>query len=564
LFSTVLSREHGIKNAKNLRTLTLTTTTIHSQHRLIFNMKSSINSSWIALLLLRILPSCWGGIPVPAEFFADQLIDHLHNDKNNKRWTQRYYVWENSFQGPGSPIFLILGGEGAITPEKGLLYPAVTHYMAPYMGAFVLQPEHRFYGVSQPITRDEIEQRSRDEQRDPRIDLLTTEQALMDAIRLLHHVQDRLGCSRQQDDPTYCPVIAVGGSYPGFMSAMARLRFPESIDVAYAASAPMLFYAQQVPSQAYYQHITQVAEQALPGCAAAVQRTLANVQSFYQHQSFRSTAHLIGICPGTIPSYIEDSKTFLEEVMMMVAYTFANHNMAFYPPSNTTDLYQSCSTFMAKEETDHMSISSSLHRLQQFLVQSLAGPINQCVDMREQLPDGPHATITGGDWSGDGTGAAADSWDFQTCTLLVERISFDGSMFPNRPWSLEWLEEHCARRFVGVTPRPTELFERWRWLDFNQTSRILFTNGLLDGWSVSGIRSNISDDILVINFPNGAHHSDLSGHIPDPQYDTPDILDGLKRIRHILAGWVDDTRRDFARNSDTTNSYQGIEIALIE
>lgn len=504
---------------------------------------------FLLVILLQTLADSFAGIPAPAQFFSDQLVDHHHQDR---RWTQRYYIWEDSFRGPGSPIFLILGGEGAIPPEKGLVYPAVTHFFAPYFGAFVLQPEHRFYGASQPMDREEIQQRAKDEQIDPRIQLLTTEQALMDAIRLLHHIQEQLGCSPLRDDPTYCPVIAVGGSYPGFMSAMARLRFPESIDMAYAASAPMLFYAQKVHPSAYYQHITQVAEKALPGCAHAVQTTLLDVQTFFQSHDFHSNAHFIGICPGTIPNYIQDSSTFLEEVFMMVAYTFANHNMAYYPPSNTTALYQACSTFRNN--------SSSLRRLQQFLVDSLAGPINECVDMRDQLPTGPHATISGGDWSGDGTGSAAESWDFQTCTLLVEQIGMDSrvSMFPDRAWSLEWLEQHCSRRFKGVTPRPTELYDKWNWLDWNQTSRILFTNGLLDGWSVSGIVSNVSEDILVMNFPNGAHHSDLSGHIPDQKYDTPDILDGLHSIRSILQQWLEDVMQESATSpADTTSGLRG-------
>ena len=42
-------------------------------------------------------------------------------------------------------------------------------------------------------------------------------------------------------------MITFGGSYPGWMSAMMRLRYPAVVDAAYAASAPMRFYAQQVP-----------------------------------------------------------------------------------------------------------------------------------------------------------------------------------------------------------------------------------------------------------------------------------------------------------------------------
>ena len=44
-------------------------------------------------------------------FFANQLVDHLDPINNaNRTWTQRYYMSDKYFGGPGSPIFIILGG----------------------------------------------------------------------------------------------------------------------------------------------------------------------------------------------------------------------------------------------------------------------------------------------------------------------------------------------------------------------------------------------------------------------------------------------------------------------
>ena len=90
------------------------------------------------------------GIPVPEEFFPLQNIDHLDPDEKGL-WTQRYYTYGKHFKGPGHPIFLILGGEGAISPETGIFYPFVADHLAKTYGGFVLQPEHRFYGKSQPL-----------------------------------------------------------------------------------------------------------------------------------------------------------------------------------------------------------------------------------------------------------------------------------------------------------------------------------------------------------------------------------------------------------------------------
>jgi hypothetical protein len=84
-------------------------------------------------------------------------------------------------------------------------------------------------------------------------------------------------------------------------------------------------------------------------------------------------------------------------------------------------------------------------------------------------------------------------------------------MFPTRPWTMEWLNTHCAARF-GVKPKPDEYKERWRFDDLvngANASRIIFTNGMRNGWSVGGNKEYLSDSILALNLKTGAHHSDF-------------------------------------------------------
>lgn len=130
--------------------------------------------------------------------------------------------------------------------------------------------------------------------------------------------------------------------------------------------------------------------------------------------------------------------------------------------------------------------------------------------------------------------------DFQTCTLLVEAIGMSkDSMFPPRAWTLSWLHKHCQERF-GVTPEPYKLVQKWKFdklLETNVT-RIVFTNGLKDGWSVGAVKESLSDDLPVLNFPNGAHHSDLSGRGPSDA-DTEDIKQGFRDIIEIIGRWLD-------------------------
>ena len=98
-----------------------------------------------------------------------------------------------------------MGGEAALEPP--MLYPFVNEGLASTFGAFVVSPEHRFYGKSQPVgdgypTVNEM------------MAYLSPDQALEDAIQLIQFVRNELGCHPKKTHPDYCPVITV--SYYAF------------------------------------------------------------------------------------------------------------------------------------------------------------------------------------------------------------------------------------------------------------------------------------------------------------------------------------------------------------
>lgn len=104
---------------------------------------------------------------------------------------------------------------------------------------------------------------------------------------------------------------------------------------------------------------------------------------------------------------------------------------------------------------------------------------------------------------------------------------------------MEWLNQHCRARF-GVTPQPMALVESWGFDDLISAgaSHIVFTNGMLDGWSVSGVMHNVSDTLIALNFPNGAHHSDLSYFYGLQDNATHDIQEGRAQIQTLLSEWL--------------------------
>ena len=195
---------------------------------LLFSQSSNDGSSAVSLL---------GSASRPSKedrplFYDDQLVDHF-DDGNDATWSNRYYKSTKYFKGAGHPIFLIVGGEGAL--DTGMLYPFVTQVLAKKFEAAVLEIEHRFYGPYVPVenaTSDEL------------LKLLTPAQAMEDMVKLTKHVRDTefTDCSPHRDSPNYCPIVTVGASYPGFLSFLFRIVHGDFVDISYASSAPLYMY----------------------------------------------------------------------------------------------------------------------------------------------------------------------------------------------------------------------------------------------------------------------------------------------------------------------------------
>ena len=111
-----------------------------------------------------------------------------------------------------------------------------------------------------------------------------------------------------------CPIITIGGSYPGWLSAMMRLRYPAVVDIAYSASAPMYFYTQEVDQFDYYELITQSAEKSVKDCSSSVREAINAVHAL---NTVDKVIQELDICTP-LPEYLrgdgpENTKLFFEE-----------------------------------------------------------------------------------------------------------------------------------------------------------------------------------------------------------------------------------------------------------
>jgi pimeloyl-ACP methyl ester carboxylesterase len=470
--------------------------------------------------------------------FIQQEVDHF-SKRNKNTFQQRYYESDKYWAGPGHPIFMVMGGEG---PAWGLFYPFVNDHLAKKWEGYVIQPEHRFYGFSQPL--------SKIKHNDDFVGLLTPEQAMQDALHLLEDTQKKLGCSTNKSSKDYCPVITVGGSYPGFLAAMLRIVHPDKVDMAYASSSPLPLYAQDMDPNAFYDIVADSVDRTSPGCSEAVRSTLRKINDdiISGEHHFTHFAEKLDVCVRTLPEYINTKEVFAQELMMIIAAAFADFNMGNYPPSDHTDMARACHIFQDATLNPYEKVDELFDIMIEAQVDDCGfdvEPAKNCgFDFLTQIPGGPNGTVSSGDWTGGGNGVAGLAWDFQTCSDLVVQAGFsEKSMFPVREWTYEWLTQHCQSRF-GRDPAPSRLVDKFYFQKENLssiTSHIIFTNGLNDGWSAGSILESLSDTLIAINIPSGAHHSDLSGAGPSER-DPPDMWATFGQVTDILGTWLDELK----------------------
>ncbi|XP_074996287.1 lysosomal Pro-X carboxypeptidase isoform X3 [Calonectris borealis] len=111
------------------------------------------------------------------------------------------------------------------------------------------------------------------------------------------------------------------------------------------------------------------------------------------------------------------------------------------------------------------------------------------------------------------------AWPIQACTEMVMPMCTDGvnDMFEPQKWDFDALSEECYKVW-GVRPRPSWILSMYGGKNISSHSNIVFSNGGLDPWSAGGVTQNITDSLVAIVIPDGAHHLDLRSRNPlDPK-----------------------------------------------
>ncbi|XP_069939974.1 lysosomal Pro-X carboxypeptidase isoform X2 [Cherax quadricarinatus] len=134
--------------------------------------------------------------------------------------------------------------------------------------------------------------------------------------------------------------------------------------------------------------------------------------------------------------------------------------------------------------------------------------------------------------------APLPAYPIKACTEMVMPFCYNGveDFFEPAPWDFKSFAQTCYQTW-GVYPRPFMAVHMYGGKDISAASNIVFTNGLLDPWSTGGVLWNVSETVVSLIIPEGAHHLDLRGSNPD---DPPSVIQARMIEKTHIQNWIDE------------------------
>ncbi|KAL3661281.1 hypothetical protein V7S43_013487 [Phytophthora oleae] len=437
-------------------------------------------------------------------------------------YKQRYLLntqfWDSTDK--KTPVFFYTGNEGDVTlyaNHTGLVWENAQAFKA-----LVVFAEHRYYGKSFPFGDKYMDH----------LDYLTHDQALADYTELIYHLQKKY-------DAFNHPIIAFGGSYGGMLSAWFRMKYPNIIAGAIAASAPIYGFGgfPHFDGQKYWQVVTRDASPAAgsaKNCVPNAQKSWAQIFELSKSEIGRATlSSLFRLCE---PLTKEEQG---EDLAMSVLFAFDTLAMGDfpYPSSYLTGGAVDLPAWPVREACSYLAGDFPMASLRQetantTLLEALRDAANVFHNATKDLTCFKIPTL----WDYDGI------WDYQYCTEMLPQETYfstngETDMFWPRNTTLDEIRAHCQRVW-HTTPDPDGIRVSYGDEMLRSASNIVFSNGLLDPWSSAGVLHAPKDaKVTIVEIAEGAHHLDLFfSHPKDP----PSVIAARNTEIKMIRKWIDE------------------------
>ncbi|TVU26845.1 hypothetical protein EJB05_29413, partial [Eragrostis curvula] len=452
-----------------------------------------------------------------------QRLDHFNAaPASYVTFQQRYLVNDTFWGGRTAPIFLFAGGEADVE-----LYSNYTGFLweaAPRFRAMVLFIEHRYYGRTMPFGSREAAFTDAST-----LGYLTSTQALADYATLVLSLKANLSAAS-------APVVVFGGSYAGMLAAWMRLKYPHIVVGAVASSAPVLGFYGLADPYAFYDVVTKDFKDESKNCYDVLRKSWNELDDALATEAGRAELNrkFNNICNGNVDMIPE----LLDAALVGSA-------MMDYPTT-------SAAGFRAVRDMcraiDHPTRSGAGAGAGDAFSR-ISAAVN--VYYSHYAADAADAACFGyasADAAGEPYGGGmVDGWGWQSRTEMVLMTAGvrDGGVARPRSFNFtQMLDEQ--REYTGLPLRPYWIEAEFGGFDIGNVlrrsaSNIVFFNGLRDPWSAFGVLKSISDSIVALVEPQGAHNVDL-------KFSEKDDPDWLKQVRvketRIIARWLRQYYRD--------------------
>ncbi|XP_023541432.1 lysosomal Pro-X carboxypeptidase-like [Cucurbita pepo subsp. pepo] len=428
-------------------------------------------------------------------FYYNQTLDHFnYRSESYTTFAHRYIINFKYWGGANSsaPILAYLGAEGPL--DKDLNVVGFLTDNAAQFGALLVYIEHRYYGQSIPFGSREVALKNAST-----LGYFNSAQAIADYADVLIHVKKTLHAK-------YSPVIVLGGSYGGMLAAWFRLKYPHMALGALASSAPILYFDDITPYNAYYSIATKDFREVSESCYETIRDSWSEIETIASKPDGLS-----------ILSKEFNSCSPLENFFQLKDYLWTMYTAAAqynrpprYPVTRICDAIDGASSGSGIVGRIAAGVFAYKGNLSCYQIQ----------------PRDETETDVG--------------WRWQRCSEMVMQLSTgNDTMFPAYNFELGSFIDYCNKLY-GVSPRPHWVTTYYGGHDIKLIlkrfgSNIIFSNGLRDPYSSGGVLHNLSGSLLALHTPNGSHCLDiLRANETDPQW----LVEQRETEVNIIKGWI--------------------------